>query len=56
MLGTWLYERSGSFTLCVVLITLVYSSILILLRFVPAHLTSRADAPAVPLDASAHGA
>ena len=46
VLGTWLYELSGSFTLCVAMITVVYASILLVLRFVPPHLTATTDAPA----------
>ena len=44
VLGTWIYDRTQNFTLCVVMITAVYASILIVLRFVPAELTAHADA------------
>lgn len=49
VLGTWIYDRAGSFTLCVAMITAVYASILIVLRSVPAGLTATADAGAQPL-------
>lgn len=43
VLGTAIYDRAQSFTLCVAMITAVYASILLVLRFVPAELTAKAD-------------
>ncbi len=43
VLGTILYDRSGSFTLCVAMITLVYALILPVLRWIPADLVTLAD-------------
>ena len=43
VLGTAVYDRAQSFTLCVAMITAVYASILIVLRFVPGELTAGTD-------------
>ena len=60
VLGTWLYERTGTFTVCVAMITAVYATILVVLRFVPEGLVATADgraAPSVsPLDAPTRAA
>ena len=60
VLGTWLYERTGTFTVCVSMITAVYAAILVVLRFVPPDLVATADGtadPAVsPLDAPTRAA
>ncbi len=52
VLGTFIYDRTQDFTLCVAMITAVYASILIVLRFVPAELTAKADGEAPGSSAS----
>jgi len=44
--GTYLYDTFGSFTVCVIAITVVYGLILPVLRLVPNDLVATADAPA----------
>jgi hypothetical protein len=46
LLGTWLYERSGGFTVCVIATTAVYALILPALLLVPRHLTATSDGEA----------
>jgi MFS family permease len=46
VLGTYLYDRYGSFTVCVVAITAVYALILPALLLVPKHLVATADGQA----------
>jgi MFS family permease len=48
VLGTHLYERYGSFTICVVMITAVYALILPVLRLIPPELVASSDAPTPP--------
>ena len=48
LLGTWLYERSGDFTICVILITLVYALILPVLLLTPRDIVNTTD-DAVPI-------
>ena len=43
ILGTWLYDRQGDFTICVILITLVYAAILPVLLLVPQGLADTTD-------------
>ena len=43
LLGTTLYDRFGTFTVCVIAITVVYALILPVLLLVPKHLTATAD-------------
>ncbi len=43
LLGTWLYEKQGDFTVCVALITLVYAAILPVLLLVPKELVDTTD-------------
>lgn len=43
LLGTWLYERQGDFTICVILITCVYVAALPVLAFVPRELIDTTD-------------
>jgi hypothetical protein len=47
VLGTRLYDHHGSFTVCVVAITVVYSLILPALLLVPKKLTATADGQAI---------
>ena len=50
VLGTNLYDRYGSFTVCVVAITVVYALILPALLLVPGHLIATADGQAPNLE------
>jgi hypothetical protein len=50
VLGTNLYDRYGSFTVCVVAITVVYALILPALLLVPGHLIATADGQAPDLE------
>jgi MFS family permease len=46
LLGTYLYDRFGNFTVCVIAITTVYALILPVLLLVPRRLTATADGQA----------
>jgi hypothetical protein len=53
VLGTSLYDRYGSFTVCVVAITIVYALILPALLLVPKHLIATADGQTLKLELAA---
>jgi Na+/melibiose symporter-like transporter len=53
VLGTYLYDHYGGFTVCVIAITVVYALILPALLLVPKHLIATADGEAVKPDAVA---
>jgi len=53
VLGTSLYDRYGSFTVCVVAITIVYALILPVLLLVPKHLIATADGQTLKLELAA---
>ncbi|HEY3800750.1 MAG TPA: MFS transporter [Caulobacteraceae bacterium] len=48
ILGTWLYEKFGGFTICVIAITVVYALIVPTLLLVPKRLISTPDGVAPP--------
>jgi len=50
VLGTFLYDEYGGFTICVIAITIVYTLILPVLLLVPKHLTAYADGEAPELE------
>jgi predicted MFS family arabinose efflux permease len=53
VLGTYLYDHYGGFTVCVIAITVVYALILPALLLVPKHLIATADGEAAKPDAVA---
>ena len=53
LLGTWLYQQFGGFTICVIAITVVYAAILPVLLLVPRRLLATADGEAVEGEAEA---
>jgi hypothetical protein len=53
LLGTWLYQQFGGFTICVVAITVVYAAILPVLLLVPRRLLATADGEVVEGEAEA---